>query len=244
MNFGKYVTPSLIVLSGLILFFLGCSIPFQPEIAVTISTIILGLFTVVLSFKNKNALGGFFLGIYTTASFLLGLFLMLIIFELNVFFSSGIVGEVPGFSLILEVFSKYGFGMLWLFLSYALLGLFFGLVGYIFDNTLPKIVEIKQPYLYRDYWSSVLGLGKNVKGDYPYLDRKLSFRGISPENIEEALAQKIIEPKPDLLFTQIPTKDSSVYFRGNVTDLESGQTIGKGVVNPYDLASKYKTLVI
>ena len=244
MNFGKYVKPSLIALSGLILFFAGCSVLFLTELYVSISSLSVGLFTIVLSYKNKNVLGGLFLGMYTTASFLLGLFLMTIIIEVNIFFSTGIVGEVPGFSLILDILSRYGFGMVWMFLAYAITGLFFGLVGYIFDNTLPKIVESKQLYLYRDYWSNVLGLGKNFKGDYPYLDRKFSLRRLFQENIEEAVAQKAMEPNPDLFFTQISKKDTSGLFRGNVTDLQSGQIIGKAVVNPYDLTSKYKPLVI
>ncbi|MCK5628154.1 hypothetical protein KAI12_01690 [Candidatus Bathyarchaeota archaeon] len=244
MDYGKYARASLVVLSGILLFFLGCSFPFQPNLMGIISLVAVVLLTIGWSYSNRRLIGGFLLGLFTSTSFLLGFFLMTIILEVSIFFSTGPIGEVPGLSLLLGLLSQYGLGMLLMVLAFASTGFFFGLVGYIFGNTLPRVLEKKQPYLFRDYWSSVHSLGKSDRREYPYLDRRLRPWNLTKEKLRRALVEKIAEPEADLVFVRDQTGKSSKSNLGRVFDLPSGRMIGSSVVNPHDLVSKYRPLIL
>jgi len=212
---------------------------------VLLSSLAVGLVIMFLSFKNRSISGGFLIGVFATTSFILGFFLMAIIIEVNIYFSTGFVGELPGLSLLMALVSKYGSGMFFMEFAYAATGLFFGLLGYIFENALPHVIEKKQPYLFRDYWSNIHKFGKNERREYPYLDRKLSFRRITKENFKEKIKAAVAEPKPDIIFNATQSKaDRSKTSRGTLSDLASGQIIDNDVINPYDLASKYKPIVL
>jgi len=244
MEYGKYNKSSLIVLIGFLLFFLGTSLPFQPEFLVMLSSLIVGLIIMFLSFKNRSVLGGFLLGIYATTSFVLGFFLMTIVIDINLYFSTG-TNQIPSLSILINLVSAYGFGIFFMEIAYAGTGLFFGLLGYIFENALPHVIEKKQPYLYRDYWSNIHKFNKNKRKESPYLDRRLSFRRISRQTLREKIEATIAEPKPDIIFNiNLSQKNNSKTNRGTVSDLFSGQIIDDNVVNPYDLASKYKPKVL
>ena len=245
VNFGDYGKPSLAGLCGIFLFFLGCSFPFQTAGMVALSSLTVGLFTVLLSYRNRSLIGGFLLGVFTTVTFLLGFFLMIIVFEVSFFFSTGVVGEVPGFSLLIGIVSDYGSGMAAMVMAYAFTGVFFGLLGYVFQHSVPLVITKREIYLFRDYWSNIFRFGKNERQEHPYLDRKLDLRNIPKENLGEALAEKFTEPKPDLVFTPIHLGvEASETIRGNVIDLQSGKRIGSNVVDPFDLASRFRPLVL
>ncbi|MGD8545924.1 MAG: hypothetical protein PVH12_07090 [Candidatus Bathyarchaeota archaeon] len=245
MDYGKYAKYSVVTLCGILLFFLGSSFPFQTELMNIFSFSIIVILTVAISYRNGSPTGGFFLGLFTSTSFLVGFFLMTIILELSTMYSTGPLGELPGLSFLLSLFSSHGLGMVSMVVAFASMGLFFGLLGYIFGRTLPIFFTQKQPYLFRDYWSNIYSLGKNERREYPYLDRKPSTWIRAREKFWRAIIEKIAEPQPDLAFVPSRTGEkSSKSSFGNVFDLISGRMIGNNVVDPSDLTSKYRPLVL
>lgn len=57
------------------------------------------------------------------------------------------------------VLSVYGMGFLSAMIALCSIGLFYGLLGYVFGH-ISLDAPFTQPRIFRDYWSSVLQLGK------------------------------------------------------------------------------------
>lgn len=246
MNVGRYTRYSVVTLCGLLLFFLGSSLPFQTELIALVSLFAVILLTVALSYGNRTPLGGFVLGLFTSTSFLLGFFFMTCIWELSTtqLIVIGPVGRDFGLFLLSDVLSLYGPGMLSAVLAFASIGLFFGLLGYVSEHTSLQ-VSVTKPYLFRDYWSSIHNLGKSDRRAYHSLDRKLSSWSLRKKLWLRRLVEKLTEPQSDLIFVSHTTKKpSSVSTKGDLYDFSSGRMIGNDLLDPADLTSKYRPLIL
>lgn len=247
MNLGKYARYGIVTLCGLLLFFLGSSLPFQTNLMALVSLFAIVLLTVAMSYGNRTPVGGLFFGLLTSTSFLLGFFLMACVWELA-FFHPYVIGPIGieeyGLFLLTEVLSSYGPGMLSAVFAFASIGLFFGLLGYIFGH-ISLHVSVTQPRVFRDYWSSIHLLGKSDRREYSDLDRRLSSWSFRKKGWWKRLVERITEPQPDLVFVPHRTKKSSTEFRiGDLFDLSSGRMIGNDLIDPSDLTSKYRPLVL
>ncbi len=258
MNLGKYARYGVTTLCGLLLFFLGSSLPFQTDLMALVSLFAIVLLTVAMSYRNKTPLGGFFLGVFTSTSFLLGFFLMTCVWELvtplweileilaqGMYpYIVGPIGKEFGLSLLTELLSSYGPGMLSAVFAFTSIGLFFGLLGYVFGH-ISLHVSATQPRVFRDYWSSIHLLGKSDRREYRRFDRKLSSWSPRKRGWWRRLVEKITEPQPDLVYVPHRTKKSSPEFRiGDLFDLSSGRMICSDLIDPSDLTSKYRPLVL
>jgi hypothetical protein len=128
-------------------------------------------------------------------------------------------------------------------LAIASIGLFFGLLGYVFEH-ISLQVSVIQPRLFRDYWSNIHFLGKSDKREFSSLDRKLSSWSIRKIEWWKGLLAKITEPQPDLIFSQHKKKADSEFSTGDLFDLASGRMIGQNLISPSDLTSKFKPMVL
>jgi len=246
MSLGKYARYGVTTLCGLLLFFLGTSLPFQEDLVALVSLFVIVLLTAAMSYGNRTPLGGFFLGVFTSTSFLLGFFLMTCIWELSTShpYVIGPIGREYGLFLLMDVLSSYGIGMLSAVFAFTSIGLFFGLLGYVFGHT-SLHVSATQPRVFRDYWSSIHLLGKSDRRECRRFDRKLSSWSLRRKGWWRRLIEKITEPQPDLVYVPHRTKKSPLEFKiGDLFDLSSGRMIGNDLVDPSDLTSKYRPLVL
>ena len=246
MSLGKYARYGVTTLCGLLLFFLGSSLPFQTDLVALVSLFAVVLLTVAMGYGNRSPLGGLFLGLFTSTSFLLGFFLMTCVWELATFhpYVIGPIGREDGLFLLMEVLYSYGPGMLSAVFAFASIGLFFGVLGYVFGH-ISLQESVAQPRVFRDYWSSIHLLGKSVRREYSRLDRKFSSWSIRRMGWWRRLVEKIAEPQSDLVF--VPhgtTKSSPESGIGDLFDLSSGRMIGDDLIDPSDLTSKYRPLVL
>jgi len=245
MNLGEYPKYAVITLCGLLLFFLGSSLPFLTDIAALVSLFAIVLLTVAMSYGNRTPLGGFFLGIYASTSFLLGFFVMTCVWELATVhpYVVGPVGKEYGLFLLMQVLSDYGLHMLSAVFAFGSIGLFFGLLGYV-SGHISLHVSVTQPSVFRDYWSSIHLLGKSDRREYDSFDRKLSSWSFRKKEWWRRILERITEPQPDLVFIQHRKKRSSELGVGDLFDLSSGRMIGNDLANPSDLVSRYRPSVL
>ena len=224
-------SPLLLRLSRL---FLLPRFDFSP----VLTLLVIVLLTVALSYRNRTPLGGFFLGVFTSVSAFLGFFLMTCVWYMVR------AGTDQGLMEALAALSSRGLSILSAISALATIGLFFGLLGYVFGHISLR-VSVTQPRVFRDYWSSVHLLGKSDKREYSDLDRRLSGWSIRKKGWWRRLVQKITEPPSDLVFVPQHTKKRSPEFsRGDLFDLSSGRMIGNDLIAPSDLTSKYRPLVL
>jgi hypothetical protein len=246
MKFGSFAWRAAATLCGLLLFFLGSSLPFQTDLMAIVSLFAIILLTVGISYGNRTPIGGFFLGVFTSASFLLGFFLMTCIWELSSshFYAIGPIGKEFGLSLLMGVLHSYGTGMLTAVSALASIGLFFGLLGYVVGHVSLQD-SVARLSVFRDYWSSIHLLGKSERREYIYLDRRLSSWSIRKKEWWRRLVEKLTEPQPDLVFVSHRKKrEPRKYSRGDLFDLSSGRMIVSDVIDPSELTSKYRPSVL
>jgi hypothetical protein len=195
--------------------------------------------TIALSYGNRSPVGGLVLGFFASTSFILGLFVTICNWELSVAITAkrdwtlGFLGEI---------LSVYGLGFLSAALALSSIGLFCGLLGYVFGH-ISIDVPFTQPRIFRDYWSSVLQLGKSDKREYVSLDRKLSSWSLVKKGWWKRLVEKLAEPQPDLLFVARSDK-SSEEARGELFDVSSGHMVGESLIDPSDLVSKFRPTIL
>jgi hypothetical protein len=245
MDLGKYARYGVVTLCGLLLFFLGSSLPFQDKSVALVSLFAIVLLTIALSYGNRTPVGGLFLGLFTSIAFLLGFFLMTCVWELSNYhpYIVGPVGIEQGLTVLLIVLSSYGPGMLSAVLGFASIGLFFGVLGYVFGHTLPQSSSA-QPRVFRDYWSSINLLGKSDRREYSTLDRRLSSLSLRKGGWWKRLVERMTEPEPDLVFAQRANADSGELKRGDLFDISSARMVGSDVADPSDLASRYRPSIL
>ena len=257
MDLGEYPKYAIVTLAGLLLFFLGASLPFQPNTAALVSLFAMVMLTVAMSYGNRSPSGGFFLGVFASITFLLGFFVMTCVWELYQPFSVTpspfqpgehpyIIGPV-GFSegsldLLTRILSSYGPQMLSAVFAFASIGLFFGTFGYV-SSRISLHASTTQPRIFRDYWSSVLQLGKSEKREFDSFDRKLSTWSFRKREWWKRILERITEPQADLIF--VPQKKKTPELgKGDLFDLSSGRMIGDGLADPSDLASRFRPSVL
>ncbi len=258
MDLGEYSKYAVVTLVGLLLFFLGASLPFQPNMVALVSLFAMVLLTVAMSYGNRSPSGGLFMGIFASVVFLLGFFVMTCVWELSSPYSLTpspfkpgellpyIIGPVGfsegGLDLLTRVLSSYGLQMLSAVFAFASIGLFFGTFGYI-SGRISLHASTTQPRVFRDYWSSVLRLGKSDRREFDSFDRKLSTWSFRKREWWNRILERITEPQADLVF--VPQKGrSSGLSKGDVFDLSSGRMIGDGLADPSDLASRFRPSVL
>ena len=119
-----------------------------------------------LSYRNQSPLDGMIMGASISTTYWIG-FLMRTIE----------IYRDPRLESLnsIQVIQKYGRGGFSSVLAFSLMGLFFGLLGYMYDRLfLEKPIE--ETYVFRDYWSNVYSLGKNRRREISDLDQNLAFR--------------------------------------------------------------------
>ena len=240
MEIGGYVRYALVTLSGLFLFFLGSLLPLMKGYEL-FPVFALFLLTAVVCYLNKTPIGGLLYGLFTSISFLLGEFLTVVILEITLLVGGGDFSE-RAFLVFLQIVSTYAPNMASFAFAFASLGLFFGLLGYVFSLSSAGVV-INPPRSYRDYWSSIHHLGKSEKREYSDLDRRFSSWGITKKGWWTSIASGITEPPSDLVFLPRKSRVDSMGI-GDLYDLSSGRMLGNGIVNPADMLSKYRPFVL
>jgi hypothetical protein len=139
----------------------------------------------------------------------------------------------------LQVIRLYGPGALSSVLAFTSIGMFFGLVGYIFDKYfLEKPIE--EAFIFRDYWSNVYLMGKNRRRELSELDQKLVFRvpwSLSVHHWWDRLTQEITEKKPELIFNRTKRSQKTT---GEVYDTNTGRRVADTVIDPLYLLAKYR----
>jgi hypothetical protein len=243
LDLGKYPRYGVVTLSGFVLFFLGFFVflPLPSYSIFAISSLIaIVLLTVALSYGNGTPLGGFLLGLFTSVSFLLGFFLRTCVCHMVEYGRSSDVYLLP------KVLVPYVPRLSSAVLAIASLGLFFGLLGYVFGHT-PLRLSVTEPRIFRDYWSSIHRLGKSDRREYDNMDRKLgvwSFKHARSRWLRRLL-ERITEPSPDLVFVRSQReKRADEYRRGEIFNLSTGRKVGENFIDPVELTSRYRPLIL
>lgn len=122
--------------------------------------------------------------------------------------------------------------------GFASLGLFFGLLGYVFHQTAPETLT-NPPMHYRDYWSNIHSLGKSQKREYPEIDRRFTSSSLKVKGIWNRIVSGIKLPTPDVAFVLNKKQQ-----KGDLYDLSSGKILGTNLVNPTELVSKYRPFIL
>jgi hypothetical protein len=249
---------SVIVALHSLLFFLGISLWnynfglheffFDPEYEAAL-IIIAVVATVGLSYLSRSLFSGLFIGVSVSTAFMLG-FLVggLIILPHEFAYDSWYKPQDPTWTLYTSIlyllqnffFLMGGFRILRVIFAYSSLGMFFGLFGYISQRLFME-EPVTKVYAFRDYWSSVFRLGRNIRREDRTLDQRLSKIRV-PSNIRirewwKRVTQRLQEPEPELIFV-------SEEEHGNVYDLSTGRRIVSDVLNPVNLTARYKPSIM
>jgi hypothetical protein len=244
----RFAYSSLVVVLNFLMFFLGIFLiePFENGIYFNYTfvfiTFFIGIFsTVGLSFRHKSLIGGLLLGLSTSSSYWIGFLTGVLITKL--------------YPTSISVLYDYGFYALAVITSFSILGLFFGFLGYISDQLFVE-KPVTEVYVFRDYWSNVFSLGKNNRRELNQLDQRLSRRIPWRLDIRTwwiRLIQKILEPKPELVFVHHQVAKSghksdsmlaSSFRPGDVFDVSSGSRLSSDVIDPLYLVAKYKPSIM
>jgi hypothetical protein len=196
--------------------------------------------TVALSYGNRSPAGGLIMGLFASISFILGLFMTICIWEMSVAIAGNRDWTLGFLGSILSI---YGTGFLSATFALCSVGLFCGLLGYVFGH-ISVDAPFTQPRVFRDYWSSVLQLGKSVKREYSDLDRRLSSWSLGKKGWWKRLVEKLIEPQSDLFFVGRSTKSPGEPSRGDLFDVSSGRMIVENLTDPSDLTSKFRPIIL
>lgn len=241
MELGDYIKSAVVSVSGFVLFFMGTLLPIMEGFEL-IPIFAIFLLISVVSFYNKSPLGGFFYGLFTSIVFLTGNLLTVVFEEYFVILNEVITDQ--GFLLFLNLISTFIPELISFVIGFASLGLFFGLLGYIFHLASPETI-LNPPLYYRDYWSSIHSLGKSIKREYSDLDRRFRTSSVNPRGIWNRIVTNIKLPTPDVAFiTNEKQKKLTNENTGQLYDLSSGKLLGKNLVNPEDLISKYRPFIL
>ena len=237
MELGDYLKSAIVTISAFILFFIGTLLPLMKGFEL-IPIFILFLLSALVSFYNKTPLGGFFYGIFTSICFLIGNLLTIVFLEYTLILNESSIAN-QGLALFITLISDYVPEFISFVSAFASLGLFFGLLGYLFNKTNPEVL-VNAPLFYRDYWSTIHSLGKSKKREYPDYDRRFSPSSVKVKGIWDQITSGIKLPPPDIAFV-LNEKQTK---KGELYDLSSGQILGTNLVNPNDLVSKYKPFIL
>jgi hypothetical protein len=231
----KYTRSSLVIGINFLFFFLGIIVVDVYEetlwfnYTLVMLTFFLALFVAIgLSFLNRTPVGGVIIGLSLSGSYWIGFLTSLIIkFQ----FTSN--------TDAIKIFGPYA---LYVAGAFSCLGLFFGVLGYLSERLFVEN-PIIETYVYRDYWSNVYGLGKNVRREYESLDRKLTRAHVTVGDWWRQQIHRIKQVQPDLMYVGSPSKTAGERF-GDVYEISSGKGLYQGVVDPSDLIGVYKPSIV
>ena len=242
MDFAGYTKSVIVSLSGFILLFIGVLLPIIQEFQL-IPIFILFLLTATVSFLNKKPLGGLFYGLFTSMSLLIGNLLTVLFIEYSLIFTENSIGE-QGLSIFISIIETYIPEFISFIIAFTTLGLFFGLMGYVFDKTSLETIW-SPPLHYRDYWSSIHSLGKSRKREYYKLDRRFGADSFKIKGLMEKITSAVVVPQPDLAFVLNKNKKGIQNFeKGSLYDISSGRLLDNNLTNPNRLVSKYRPYVL
>jgi len=235
-----------------LLFFLGYlswdvfgesdSLYLYQEPLVEYSALILTILSVIgLSYWSQSLVEGFIAGASLSSTFWIGfLFRTIEIFRAPKW-------GLPNKIAVLRI---YGVGALSSILAFSFMGLFFGLLGRIYDSLFLE-KKIEEVFVFRDYWSNVYSLGKNNRREVKDLDQKLVFRvpgSLDLHNWWLRISQNITEVKPELIFNRVIKKtgieEANVFGTGDVYDVSSGKKIRENLVDPVSLLSSFRPSIM
>jgi len=184
--------------------------------------------TILLAYFSRHPLSGFIVGLYVAMTFLLGL----------LFFA--ITKWISGFDtkILLQYFSLYPpsgrlLSILSAVFALALLGLFSGLMGYVFKK-FSLVYDESGPIIFRDYWSQILGFGKSENEEYPDYDRRLAGWSTLLGSLPKYIITKLQQAKQELIFK---TKDGAT--NGELYNTSSNNKIGE-FYNFHSLITQYR----
>jgi hypothetical protein len=220
VEFGEYAKYAVVSLSGFTLFFIGVTLPLLKGFEL-LPIFALFLLTVLICFNNKTAVGGLFYGVFTSATFLIGNLLTVIFIELNLITANASMAD-QGLSFFIILIKDYIPEMISFVAAFAFLGLFFGMLGYIYNLSSPNTI-VSTPRQYRDYWSSIHSLGKSDKREYSDLDRRFGGFALTKKDWWRKVVSGITLPPEELVFVpQKKLSEPKEFGTGDLYDLSSG----------------------
>lgn len=232
---GKYTRSSLMMGLNLLLFLLGILVvdirgnTLSFNYTLVISTFFIGFVIVVgLSFLNRSMAGGMVIGLSLSGSYWVG-------------FLTGLLIKLQ-FSSNTDALRAYGPYALYVSATFSALGLFFGFLGYLTEHLFVENPNV-ETYVFRDYWSSVLSLGKSSRREFQDLDRRMTRAHVAAKDWWRQQIHRMRQAKPELIYVNQSTKLSEESL-GDIYDITSGQGIYHGVINPSDLISLYKPTIL
>ena len=240
---GKYTSSSLVMGLTALFFFLGVLVVDVYEDALSfnytlvITTFFIGFLTVIgLSFLNRSPIGGSIIGLSISGTYWVG-------------FLTGLLIKLQ-FSSNTEALRQYGPYALYVSLAFSTLGLFFGSLGYMTERLFVEN-PVVETYVYSDYWSNVLSLGKSNRREYPDIDRRMTRAHVTVRDWWRQQINRVKQAKPELIYVdqtmaKIERKASSLREEdiGDVYDIASGQRIYQGLVDPGDLLGVYRPSIL
>ena len=212
----------------------------NQEPLVEYSALILTILSVILiSYSRKSLFEGLITGTSISSTYWIGfLFRTVEIYR----------DHIWGFSNSIQVLRIYGGGALCSIIAFASIGLFFGLLGRIYDRLFQE-KQVEEVYIFRDYWSNINSLGKNSLREIKDLDQRYMFQIPLNLNINEwwnRLTQNLTAPKPELIFNRVKksSNESNGLGLGEVYDIGSGKKIHERLVDPLTLLSSYRPSIL
>ena len=176
-------------------------------------------------------------------SLLIGNLLTVLFIEYSLIFTESSIGE-QGLSIFISIIETYIPEFISFIIAFTTLGLFFGLMGYVFDKTSLETI-LSPPLHYRDYWSSIHSLGKSRKREEYKLDRRFGADSFKIKGLMEKITSAVVVPQPDLAFVLNKNKKGIQNFeKGSLYDISSGRLLDNNLTNPTRLVSKYRPYVL
>ncbi len=233
---GKYTYSSLVMGLHLLLLFLGVAVVDARggvpsfNYALVVATFFVGFLAVAgLGFLNRSPLGGSVVGASLSGSYWAG-FLIGIIVRLNPYSTA-------------DALATYGPYALWAAAAFSALGLFFGLLGYLTGHIFAEDQNV-EAYVFRDYWSNVLSLGKSSRREYRDLDRRMTGAHLATGDWWRQRIRRLVQARPELIYVKQQTPVRKEDDLGDVYDIASGQRIYDRVADPKDLLSLYRPSIL
>lgn len=240
---GKYTSSSLVMGFTVLFFFLGVLVVDVYENALSfnytlvITTFFIGFLTVIgLSFMNRSPIGGIIIGLSLSGTYWVG-------------FLTGLLIKLQ-FRSNTEALRLYGPYALYVSIAFSTLGLFFGSLGYMTERLFVEN-PVVETYIYRDYWSNVLSLGKSNRREYPNIDRRMTRTHVTVKDWWRQQIHRVKQAKPELIYVDQstariekkanPLREEDI---GDVYDIASGQRIYHGIVDPSDLLGVYRPSIL
>lgn len=188
----RYTRSTLMIGINFLFFFLGVLVieVYEDVIWFNYTLVIVSFFmglliSIGLSFLNRTPLGGVIIGFSLSGSYWIG-------------FLTGLLTKIQ-FGSNMDVLKQYGPYALYVSAAFASLGLFFGVLGYFTEHLFVEN-PIVETYVFRDYWSNVYNLGKNVRREYQGLDQRMTRFHLTVRDWWQQQVHRVRQAKPELMY--------------------------------------------